>query len=160
MPSVLIIDADSASRTLMKQILEDAGVVCLVLDNSAEAAHLTRLNCPDGVLLEIGASQEGITLARAIKAERPATKVVLIAGHGEEAYLDATGKTGADALLSKKELRQELLSTLRRVDGRAFRGLWNGRERRREGAGELPSPQERRHTPFGRGIAERARGSG
>jgi DNA-binding NarL/FixJ family response regulator len=35
--------------------------------------------------------------------------------HGEEAYLESTGKSGADAFLPKTHVRTEALALLRRV---------------------------------------------
>jgi CheY-like chemotaxis protein len=140
----LIVDADPAIRALAAEILEGAGVVYTMGDNPSEAAHLARINRPDGVLLAIGSSLEGIEAARTIKADWPKTVVVLLTGHGEDAYLGSTGKTGADALLPKRALPQALLATLRRLDGPAFGKLWDGRERRHGLQGARPRPERRR----------------
>jgi CheY-like chemotaxis protein len=143
-PSILIVDADPVIRALAAEILERAGVVCIMGDNPSEAPQLARINRPDGVLLGIGPSLEGIEAARIIKADWPTTVVVLLTGHREDAYLGSTGKTGADALLPKGALPQALLATLRRLDGPAFRKLWDGRERRHGLEGGRPRPERRR----------------
>jgi DNA-binding NarL/FixJ family response regulator len=96
------------------------------------------------VLLDIGPSLEGIEATRAIKVERPETVVLLLTGHGEDAYLGATGKTGSDALLPKKALRRALLPMLRGLNNRAFFRLWDGRERRRTPTGAPWGRRERR----------------
>jgi CheY-like chemotaxis protein len=144
--SILVVDPDPAIRALAAEILERAGVVCTMGDNPREAAHLANIHRPDGVLLSIGPSLEGIEAARAVKAERPKTVVVLLAGHGEDAYLGSTGKTGADALLPKRTLPKTLLATLRRLDRPAFGKLWDGRERRQKPLGGR-KPLERRRSP-------------
>jgi DNA-binding NarL/FixJ family response regulator len=144
--SVLVVDPDPAIRALAAEILERAGAVCTVGDNPRQAPHLATVNRPDAVLLSIGPSLEGIEAARTIKAERPKTVVVLLAGHGEDAYLGSTGKTGADALLPKRALPQTLLATLRRLDRPVFGKLWDGRERRQKPPGRR-KPQERRRPP-------------
>ena len=152
MTSILIVDPDPATRVLAAEILERVGVVCTMGDPPRQAAHLASINQPDGVLLSIGPSLEGIEAARAIKAEWPKMVVVLLTDHGEDAYLGSTGKTGADALLPKRALPKTLLATFRRLDGPAFRELWDGRERRQKLSGgrhrrERPrplSPPERR----------------
>jgi CheY-like chemotaxis protein len=152
--SILVVDPDPAIRALAAEILERAGVVCTMGDNPSQAAHLATIHRPDGVLLSIGPSLEGIGAAHTIKAERPKTVVVLLTGHGEDAYLGSTGKTGADALLPKRTLPQTLLATLRRLDGPVFGKLWNGRERRQTLPGGRQRP-ERRGPPShsGRKIA-------
>ncbi len=144
MTSILIVDADPAIRALAAEILQGAGVVCTMGDNPSEAAHLASINRPDGVLVAIGPSLEGIEAARTIKADWPKTVVVLLTGHGEDAYLGSTGKTGADALLPKRALQKTLLATLRRLDGPAFGKLWDGRERRHGLQGGRPQPERRR----------------
>jgi CheY-like chemotaxis protein len=154
MTSILIVDADPSIRTVAAEILEGAGVMCAMGDNPSEAPHLARINLPDGVLLGIGRSLEGIEAARIIKAEWPKTVVVLLTAHGEDAYLGWTGKTGADALLPKRALQQTLLATLRRLDGPAFGKLWDGGERRRGLQGSPPRPERRRPlSPPGTRIA-------
>jgi CheY-like chemotaxis protein len=142
--SILIVDADPAIRAVAAEILEGVGVVCTMGDNPSEAPHLARINFPDGVLLGIGPSLEGIEDARIIKAESPKTVVVLLTGHLQDAYLGSTGKTGADALLPKRALKQALLATLRRLGGPAFGKLWDGRDRRHGLQGGLPRPEGRR----------------
>ncbi len=140
----MIVDADPDIRGLVKGILEGAGVLCVMGDDPMEAVKLARLNRPDVVLLDIGLSLEGIGATHAIKAERPETKVVLLTGHDEDAFLSATGKTGADALLPKKELRTDLLPVLRAVIGSTFVGIWDGSERRRGLPGGPRRGRERR----------------
>jgi DNA-binding response OmpR family regulator len=152
--SILIVDADPAIRALAAEILEGVGVVCTMGDNPSEAAHLARINRPDGVLLAIGPSLEGVEATRTIKADWPKTVVVLLTVHGEDAYVGSTGKTGADALLPKKALPQALLATLRRLDRPAFGKLWDGRERRHRLPGGRQRPERRRPpSPPGKRIA-------
>jgi CheY-like chemotaxis protein len=152
--TILIVDPDPAIRTLAAEILEAAGVQCTMADSPSQAAHLASINRPDGVLLSIGPSLEGIEAARTIKAEWPKRVVVLLTGHGEDAYLGSTGKTGADALLPKRAMPQTLLATLRRLGGPAFGKLWDGRERR-QGLPWGRQRPERRQPPLppGRRIA-------
>ncbi|HWX23813.1 MAG TPA: response regulator [Vicinamibacteria bacterium] len=136
MPSILIVDHDPASQRFTNEILERAGVVCLLADDLGKAIDIARVHRPDGVLLEIGPFLEGIKAAHTIKADLPQTAVVLLTGHDEETYLSATGKTGADALLPKRDLQHTLLPTLRALGGE-FLWIWDRRERRGRW---LPSP--------------------
>jgi CheY-like chemotaxis protein len=150
----LVVDPDPAIRALAAEILEGAGVVCTMGDHPSQAAHLATIHRPDGVLLSIGPSLEGIAAARTIKTKWPKTVVVLLTGHDEDAYLGSTGKTGADALLPKRALPQTLLATLRHLDGPAFGKLWDGRERRHKLAGARQRPERRNPpSPSGRRIA-------
>src|SRR5258708_4114035 len=134
--SVLIAVADPGIRPLAVEILAGAGVSCVIGDKPGEAAPLFRTYRPDGVLLAIGPSREGAAAARPIKAEWPETIVVLLTPRDEHA-LGTTGKTGVDALLPKRLLRQALLAMLPRL-GSARGELWDGMERRHGLQGTRP----------------------
>jgi DNA-binding NarL/FixJ family response regulator len=145
-PRVLIADGDEAFRDLVKRLLGEAVEIVGEAVTPGQAVQLAAGTHPDVVLMDIAASQSaGIAATWRIKADRPETKVIVLTLHDEEAYLDSTGKSGADALLPKKDVRAEILSLVRHVvdtnwrpwDGFERRGQilgdrvgWNGRERR------------------------------
>ena len=62
-----------------------------------------------------------IEAARRIKAEQPGIRVILMTGHGEEAYLEATGRAGTDAFLPKGSARIRALTVVRSVVGNGLR---------------------------------------
>ena len=63
----------------------------------------------------------GLEALRQIKAECPATTVIIVTVHGDDAYRQAAAEGGADAFLLKKTLVTVLLPTIQRLRGfRAF----------------------------------------
>jgi two-component system response regulator DesR len=55
----------------------------------------------------------GLEATRIIKAERPASKVVILTQHQEPAYQRAAAECGADAFLTKTTSLADLLTTIR-----------------------------------------------
>src|SRR5262245_60081321 len=147
--TVLIVDDDDSFRELLKRALGGAVEVVGEGATGEEAVRLAAERRPDAVLLDIGIpGLDAIEVTRQVKVAAPQTKVVLLTLHDEEAYLSSTGKSGADALLAKRQARTEALALLRRVVGRP-RVPWDGRERRGRGAGSPGewNGRERRKTP-------------
>jgi DNA-binding NarL/FixJ family response regulator len=112
--SVLIVDDDDSVRALVRRLLGEAVRVVGEASNGEEAVRLARELRPDVVLLDIRMPvMDGLEATRKIKSERPQVKVILLTGHGEEAYLESTGKSGADAFLPKRKVRTDVLSAIR-----------------------------------------------
>ena len=107
---VLLADGDERFREIVRRRL--GGRVRLVAEaaSGAEAIERARVCRPHVVLMDLGLEDpDTFGVTRRIKADDPRTKVVLMTAHDEEAYLDATGKSGADALLPKRRVRDEVL---------------------------------------------------
>ena len=116
--TALIADEDDRFRGVVRRAIE--GLVRIVGEaDSAEAAiSLARQLEPDVILIDLDLPEGGgIPTARRIKGEHPEVRVILMTGHGEEAYLEATGKGGADAFLPKKDVKLWAPTVLRRVAG-------------------------------------------
>jgi DNA-binding NarL/FixJ family response regulator len=127
---ILIGDDDPNWRSLIRRLLGSAASVVGEAETADEVVQLTAEHWPDIVLLDADLTDAGqVSLPRRIRATRPCTTVMLMTSRGEEAYLTSTGKSGADALLSKRSLRGELVPAMRQVAGEAGRS-WDGRERR------------------------------
>jgi hypothetical protein len=80
--------------------------------------------------------------------------VILMTSHGEEKYLSATGKSGADVFLPKGKLRRDLLDVIRQVAGVAalpLPGIQRGRPERRFAARRYSGPERRRSQSRGAG---------
>jgi DNA-binding NarL/FixJ family response regulator len=110
---VLLADGDERFREIVRRRL--GGRVRLVAEaaSGAEAIELARGCRPHVVLMDLGLEDPGtFGVTRRIKAEAPQVKVVLMTAHDEEAYLEATGKSGADALLPKRRVRDEVLDVV------------------------------------------------
>ena len=127
--TVLVADSDSWFRDLVWRVLEDTARVREAA-SPQEAVALTRAFWPDVALLGIEMHLDDPGTIKRLKAAFPPMRVILMTGHGEEAYLDSTGKTGADALLPKHRVRRELVQTIRKLTGQAARP-WDGNDRRR-----------------------------
>ena len=117
-------------RDLIKRLLGESVEVVGEAVSAEEAVQLAADTHPDVVLMDIAGSQSNaIAAIWRIKADRPETKVIVLTLHDEEAYLDSTGKSGADVLLPKKDVRAEILSLVRTVVDMNWRA-WDGLERR------------------------------
>jgi DNA-binding NarL/FixJ family response regulator len=129
---VLIADADQSFRELLKRLLGKAVDVVGEAGSAEEAVELAAQTPPDVVLMDIANTDSqpaGIAAIWKVKAARPDVKVIALTSHEDEAYLASTGKSGADAMLAKKDVRAEILSLVRTVMDANWR-LWDGLERR------------------------------
>ena len=82
------------------------------------ALRLAQALQPDIVLLDLAMPRvNGLEALRRIKAERPATTVIIVTVHAEDAYRQAAADGGADAFLLKKTLVAVLLPTIQRLRG-------------------------------------------
>ena len=134
--TVLIVDDKADFRELVRRVLGGAVEVVGEATDGEKAVQLAAGLAPDVVLMDLDISGlDAIRAAWRIKADRPATKMILLTAHDEEAYLAFTGKTGADALLRKQDIKTQLLSRIRAITGQAPRPTWDGKERRGKGLG-------------------------
>ena len=132
--TALIADRDKRFRDSLRMLIE--GVVRVVgeAESDDEAVSLAQALEPDVILIDIDLPRAGgIETAQQIRETQPEILVVLMTAHREEAYLEGTGKSGADAFLPKRYLRAEARAVLRRL----FAGAPRPWER----------PRDRRHRP-------------
>jgi DNA-binding NarL/FixJ family response regulator len=118
--TVLIVDDNTQLRTLLRGIAAQASDLHVVGEaaDGAEALRLVQALQPDIVLLDLGMPRlNGLEALRRIKVERPATTVIIVTVHAEDAYRQAAADGGADAFLLKKTLVTVLLPTIQRLCG-------------------------------------------
>jgi DNA-binding NarL/FixJ family response regulator len=132
--TVLIADDDEAFRALLKRLLGESVTILGEAADGEEAARMAVELHPELVLMDISMPfVDGVAATRRIKAAHPDMKVILLTVYEEEAYLSSTGKSGADALLPKQNVRAEIVATIRELLP-DFSRRWNGTERRRKQA--------------------------
>jgi len=128
--TALIADDDDAFRGVVRRVIE--GLVRIVgeAESDEAAISLARQLEPDVLLIDLDLPVGGgIQTARRIKSEQPRIRVILMTAHGEEAFLEATGKGGTDAFLPKRNVKTHAPTVLRKVAGGELLP-WGGRERR------------------------------
>jgi DNA-binding NarL/FixJ family response regulator len=116
--SILIVDDNAQLRAFIREIASQEPELHVVgeAENGAEAIRLTHELWPDIVLLDlVMPGVNGLKALRRIKAERPATKIIIVTVHTEDAYRRAAEDGGADAFLVKKTLMTALLPTVQRM---------------------------------------------
>ena len=118
--TILIVDDNARLRALMQGIAAQEPDFQVVgeAEDGAEAIRLAQALQPDIVLLDLAMPRvNGLEALRRIKAERPATTVIIVTVHAEDAYRRAAEDGGADAFLLKKTLVAVLLPTIQRLRG-------------------------------------------
>ena len=118
--TILIVDDNSEVRALIRRMSAQEPDLVVVGEaaDGVEAIRLTHALRPDIVLLDLAMPRvNGLEALRRIKAERPATKVIIVTMHSEDAYRRAAEDSGADAFIVKKTLMTVLLPTIRRMHG-------------------------------------------
>ena len=153
--TVLVADSDPAFRDRVRRLLGETVWVVAEAGSGDEAVELAGQYTPSLALVDVGIpGLDSLAAIRRITERSPTTKVILLTSHDEDAYLSDTGKSGAHALLPKQRVRDELLSTIRRIAERRYRKArprevagWDGAERRRPGGSKGPSGEPGRPGP-------------
>ena len=104
-PRVLVVDDDSAFRTMVCQILADRGFEAIAAANATEALA----NAGDGSFLAavvdlVMPDMGGIELADKLKAQSPDTEVVILTGHGDMDSAVASIQQGVFDYIQKSTL--------------------------------------------------------
>ena len=129
MVTALIADADGAFRRVVRRSIEDYVRVVGEAVDAGEAVSLARTIEAEVILIDLDLPGcGGIETARRIRAEQPGIRVILMTGHGEEAYLEATGRAGAHAFLPKRNARAWAPAIVRSVVASEL-PPWRGGER-------------------------------
>jgi DNA-binding NarL/FixJ family response regulator len=118
--SVVIVDDDPLVRRVVKDTLEDAGILVLAEgEDGREAVELARQHRPDVMLIDIVMPQmDGIAATRQILETHPDQVVVMLTGSDDDDIVVLGLRAGAAGFLTK-DLRIESLP-------RAIEGLRDG----------------------------------
>jgi two-component system chemotaxis response regulator CheY len=117
MTTVLIVDDASFMRGSLKYIVENAGheVVGAAKDGQ-EALKLYRKLRPDVVTLDIlMGGTDGLTALKAIMAEDPAAKVIMVTALGQEEKQEEARRLGASGYIRKPFKQTEIVDEIERV---------------------------------------------
>ena len=116
--TILLADHNTLVRREVRRILDledDLQVVGQTKDGR-EAVALVKKLCPAIVLMEIGLPRlNGLEATRQILEAVPATKVILLAAHTDEAYVEAAINTGAMGYLLKQTCGATVCPAIREV---------------------------------------------
>jgi DNA-binding NarL/FixJ family response regulator len=115
---VLTVDDQETFREILRHLVELASGLSLVgeADSGERAVDVAKKLEPDMVVMDVVMPGiGGIAAARQIKAERPATVIVLVSTtHPDDLPIEASG-SGADEIVWKAELRHGVLESIWRT---------------------------------------------
>ncbi|HEY8763961.1 MAG TPA: response regulator transcription factor [Solirubrobacteraceae bacterium] len=128
---ILVADDHGIVRAGIKLLLErqpDLQVVAEAADG-VEAVEQALRAAPALCILDVSMPRmTGLEAARAIRAQRPDTSVLMLSMHDDEHYLFEALKAGASGYVLKREADQDLVGAVRAV-GRGEAFLTNAAER-------------------------------
>jgi DNA-binding NarL/FixJ family response regulator len=132
-PRILLADDHPVILNALCELLEDrlGKVVGMVADGEALVEAAKRLK-PDVIFTDISMPKlNGLDATRALQASVPQSKVIVLTGHSEPAYVTSAFQSGARAYLLKRtslyaELSQALLHV---IAGERYIGLGVSLER-------------------------------
>ena len=119
MTRILIIDDEESILFLLREILQSAGHELHEASDGAVGLELFRQKRPELVITDIFMPEwDGLEVIRALKREYPTVKIIAMSGGGSSGalmYLKISQLLGADRILRKPFLRQELLSIIQEL---------------------------------------------
>src|SRR5580658_1032788 len=115
---ILLADDHAVMRTGLRALLERQPNMEVVGEagTGREAIELAATHVPDVVVMDVGMPiLNGIEATKAIVAKRPATAVVILSMHADEAYLLRALKAGARGYLLKDSAAADLIGAIQAV---------------------------------------------
>jgi len=114
--SVLIVDDDADIRSLLSDLLTDAGYAIRLAKTGEEAIAAVTKREPDLVMMDIKLpDQDGIGLLRRLKQEHPELEVIVMTAFGGSSSAIKAMEHGAYDYVAKPFDVDDLLATLKRV---------------------------------------------
>jgi CheY-like chemotaxis protein len=115
-PRVVTADDDGIVRSLVRSTLENYGMSCHSADNGVDGLRLIRSEQPHVAVLDVNMpGMDGYEVLAAVRAEKLATKVILLTANQEEEDVLRAFHLGADDFLTKPFNPFELVARLKRL---------------------------------------------
>jgi DNA-binding NarL/FixJ family response regulator len=117
-PHILIVEDHQGVRQSLREWLELSFPRYRLLEATSgeEAVTMAQAMSPCLVIMDIGLpGMNGIDAAQGIKAAAPATRVVMLTMHDDEAHRAAAAAAGVSAYVPKRKVQKELLPVLTRL---------------------------------------------
>jgi len=114
--SILLVDDHAILRQGLRMVLESEPGFTVVAEakNGNEALNKAAQLKPDVIVLDIGLPDiPGNEIARQIRAQNPATRIVILSMHAKEAYVVEALNAGATAYVLKGSEATELVDAIR-----------------------------------------------
>jgi two-component system response regulator RegA len=116
-PTLLVVEDDDQLRERLSRAFRDRGFFT-VAAASVEAALLQVEDAPEYAVVDLRIGEEsGLVVLRALLANDPATRVVMLTGFGSIATAVEAMRLGATHYLTKPADADEILAALRRGEG-------------------------------------------
>lgn len=111
---ILVVDDSFYMRTILKNMLSDAGYdVVGEAPNGETALELARKTFPDLVTLDvILPDSTGLEVLKDLKKDFPKLKIVMVSAVGQDAVVDEAMSNGAKAYIVKPFSEEKVLSTI------------------------------------------------
>jgi UDP-3-O-[3-hydroxymyristoyl] N-acetylglucosamine deacetylase len=114
--TVLVVDDEERIRSSLRGILSDEGFRVLDTGDAPGALQIIEQENPAVVLLDVWMPElDGLELLRRIKNKSPATRVIMISGHGNIQSAVAATRLGAEDFIEKPFSVSGLLNTIDRA---------------------------------------------
>ena len=114
---ILIVDDEPGFLLALRKILLGPGLDIDTAGTLEEAMALLRTHTYQVVIADIRLTmilqEEGIEILQYVKKERPASKVIMISGYGNDAAMEKIRTLGADLFFEKPVSSDILKNTLR-----------------------------------------------
>lgn len=122
--TVLLVDDQVIVRKGLRTLLDIEGLVDVVAEaeNGLRAVQLARKHHPAVVLMDIAMPKlNGLEATRQILKSAPATRVLMLSAHDDDAYVDQAIALGASGYLLKHISAENLSTAIHEVDqGRTY----------------------------------------
>jgi CheY-like chemotaxis protein len=102
-PTAVVVDDSGSIRLLLKGILEEIGIaVVQTVANGAEGVEAAKKHQPDVVCLDVDMPKlSGLEALPQILAASPGSRVVMVTGHPDKAFVEAAAAAGAKGYILK-----------------------------------------------------------